>query len=292
MPTTLRNAVLTIRVQTYSLDDRPKFSFALQVPKFIRGMSLKRKSLENGRGKGSSVEEEESEFELESLDAELSSDEESTEEGEEADNESEENVGDEGEGDDDEISVAGNAPNGKENGIDGAESEDLLSDVSSEYESSDSEVVLDADGNPRRLLPEIDPHYDSDSSTPEETNTIGDIDVEKYYGSMPHIGYDINGRRIMRPAAGAALDQLLETIDLPKGWTGIVDKETGELKNLTDEELEIIKRIRREELPNDQIDIFDVSSHSNHTNLAVSLSKRRSLSVIRRPRTKTTFLTF
>jgi ribosome biogenesis protein ERB1 len=90
-------------------------------------------------------------------------------------------------------------------------------------------------------------------------NTIGNIDIEKYYPeSMPHIGYDINGQRIMRPAAGAALDQLLESIDIPKGWTGVIDKETGLPKNLTQEELEIIKRIRREELPNDQIDIYDV----------------------------------
>lgn len=221
-------------------------------------MAQKRKSVGNGRGESPSEEEEESDFELASLDDELSSEEDGEADSESEGNEAEDN--EEEEDDNEESSGSENdLVNGKSSDIDGRESENLFSDVSSEY-ASDSDVVLDADGNPRKLLPEIIPEYDSDSSTPEEANTIGDIDVEKYYGSMPHIGYDINGRRIMRPAAGAALDQLLDTIDLPKGWTGIIDKETGELKNLTEDELEIIKRIRKEELPNDQIDVYDVLS--------------------------------
>ena len=222
-------------------------------------MAVKRKPVSEDVAASASDDEEDSDFELGLLDDELSSDEDSDDSGDEAESESGENSDDE----DDEVTSTNIPTNGNSNGKtsegDGSQSEDLLSDASSEYYSSDSDVVLDAEGNPRKLLPEIDPHYDSDSSTLSEINTIGNIDLEKYYpASMPHIGYDINGRRIMRPAAGAALDQLLDTIDLPKGWTGIIDKETGGLKNLTDEELEIIKRIRKEELPNDEIEIYDV----------------------------------
>jgi ribosome biogenesis protein ERB1 len=218
----------------------------------------KRKPIEND---SASDDEEDSDFELGLLDDELSSDDDVDDSGDDAESESGENSDDEQEEEEEPTMITSN---GKTNG---SESEDLLSDASSEYYSSDSDVVLDADGNPRKLLPEIDPHYDSDSSTLSEINTIGNIDLEKYYpDSMPHIGYDINGRRIMRPAAGAALDQLLESIDLPKGWTGIIDKETGGLKNLTQEELEIIKRIRRQELPNDQIEIYDVPPLVDMTN--------------------------
>ena len=246
-------------------------------------MTVKRKPVRDDVAASASDDEEDSDFELGLLDDELSSDEDSDDSGDEAESESGENSDDEGE----EVPPT-NAPtngntNGKTNGGDGSESEDLLSDASSEYYSSDSDVVLDAEGNPRKLLPEIDPHYDSDSSTLSEINTIGNIDIEKYYpASMPHIGYDINGRRIMRPAAGAALDQLLDTIDLPKGWTGVIDKETGELKNLTDEELEIIKRIRREELPNDEIEIYDVHPPPNYIELtpAISVSEGRSLPIV------------
>ena len=253
-------------------------------------MPLKRKPVSETVAATVSDDEEDNDFELELLNDELSSDEDSNGSGDEAESESGENSDD----DDPEDEARATSPidlpaNGKANGIDGSESEDLLSDVSSEFYSSDSEVVLDADGNPRKLLPEIDPHYDSDSSTLSEINTIGNIDVEKYYpASMPHIGYDINGRRIMRPAAGAALDQLLETIDLPKGWTGVIDKETGELKNLTDEELEIIKRIRREELPNDQIEIYDVlPTLYIYLTTAISFPEIRPFPIIRCTRTET-----
>jgi ribosome biogenesis protein ERB1 len=250
--------------------------------------SRKRKPVSNDLVESASDDEEDSDFELGLLDDEVSSDEEDFEDsGDEAESESGENSDDEVE----EISRVDKKEtvNGKFNGIGGSESEDLLSDASSEfYSSDDGEVVLDADGNPRKLLPEIDPHYDSDSSTYSEINTIGNIDIEKYYpASMPHIGYDINGRRIMRPAAGAALDQLLDTIDLPKGWTGIIDKETGIPKNLTEEELEIIKRIRKEELPNDQTEIYDVPSPSKFDvdSLAISIPCRRSFPSFRRSRT-------
>lgn len=219
-------------------------------------MSLKRKSKSDNVSPSESDDEGDGDFEVSLLDSELSDDGSSDESGDEADSESSENsdLEDEHENSTRERHINGNKNESRED----EESESLFSDASSEFYSSDSDVILDAEGNPRKLLPEIDPHYDSDSSTFSEVNTIGDIDIEKYYGSMPHIGYDVNGRRIMRPAAGAALDQLLDTIELPKGWTGIVDKDTGELKNLTEEELEIIKRIRRQELPNDEIEVYDV----------------------------------
>jgi ribosome biogenesis protein ERB1 len=209
-----------------------------------------------------SDDEDDGEFELASLDGDDSAEDDDFDESDgDASSESGDASDDEEQEDSEET-----LPNDKSNGAidgtdDGTESENLLSDASSDsYSTSeeDQDIVVDADGNPRTLLPEIDPHYDSDSSTQSDINTIGNIDVEKYYpASMPHIGYDINGKRIMRPATGAALDQLLDTIDLPAGWTGVLDKNTGQLKNLTDEELDIIKRIRRQELPSDTTELYD-----------------------------------
>jgi hypothetical protein len=51
--------------------------------------------------------------------------------------------------------------------------------------------------------------------------------------SYPHIGYDINGKKIMRPATGDALQSLLDSIEVPKGWTGLTDVNTGNPLNLT-----------------------------------------------------------
>lgn len=109
-------------------------------------------------------------------------------------------------------------------------------------------VETDANGNEKYVYDEIDPVYDSDDTDANEpANTIGDIDL-KFYDSYPHIGYDINGKKIMRPAAGDALDALLDSIEVPKGWTGLTDPATGKPLNLSQKELELIKKIQMNEL--------------------------------------------
>lgn len=103
-----------------------------------------------------------------------------------------------------------------------------------------------SDGRERIIKPEINPKYDSDDSDGETYNTIGNIPLSSYE-EMPHVGYDINGKRIMRPAKGSVLDQLLDTIELPEGWTGLLDKNSGAGLNLTEEELELISKIQKNE---------------------------------------------
>jgi ribosome biogenesis protein ERB1 len=116
-------------------------------------------------------------------------------------------------------------------------------------------VSTDAHGNTRYIYKEIEPVYDSDESDVEATNTIGNIDL-KYYDEYPHIGYDINGKKIMRPAKGEALDALLDSIDIPKGWTGLTDPQTGKPLNLSEEELDVLKRLTRNEVVEDGYDPY------------------------------------
>ncbi|GMM34666.1 Erb1 protein [Saccharomycopsis crataegensis] len=124
-------------------------------------------------------------------------------------------------------------------------------------ELKEGEVLTEfADGQPRIIRPEIDPVYDSDDSDKEDANAIGNIPLS-LYDEMPHIGYDINGKRIMRPAKGSALDQLLESIDLPEGWTGLLDKNTGSSLNLTKEELELIKKIQKNENTDENVNPYE-----------------------------------
>jgi ribosome biogenesis protein ERB1 len=119
-------------------------------------------------------------------------------------------------------------------------------------------VATDANGGLRYVYDEIEPVYDSDDSdAPVTTNTIGNIPLS-FYDSYPHIGYDINGKKIMRPAKGEALDALLDSIDVPKGWTGLTDPATGKPLNLSQEELEILRRIQTNELPEDGYDPYPV----------------------------------
>lgn len=117
-------------------------------------------------------------------------------------------------------------------------------------------VETDANGNPRYVYGEIEPDYDSDDTDIlNPTNTIGNIPLS-YYDEYPHIGYDINGRRIARPAKGEALDSLLDSIDLPEGWTGLTDPNTGKPLQLTGEELETLKKLTRNEAPGEGYDPY------------------------------------
>ncbi|KAI9779344.1 MAG: Ribosome biogenesis protein erb1 [Geoglossum umbratile] len=128
--------------------------------------------------------------------------------------------------------------------------------ISEEDDKPNYTVTSDANGNPRYIYREIDPVYDSDDTDAQETtNTIGNIPFS-FYDSYPHIGYDINGRKVMRPAKGEALDALLDSIEVPKGWTGLTDPNTGKPLELSRDELEILKRIQMDELPEDGYDPY------------------------------------
>ena len=104
-------------------------------------------------------------------------------------------------------------------------------------------ITEDANGNPRYIYTEIDPVYDTDDSdAPATQNTIGNIPLS-FYDSYPHIGYDINGKKIARPAKGEALDALLDSIEVPKGWTGLTDPATGKPLELSQQECVFCKSI-------------------------------------------------
>jgi ribosome biogenesis protein ERB1 len=51
----------------------------------------------------------------------------------------------------------------------------------------------------------------------QNTNTIGNIPIE-WYDDLPHIGYSVDGKRIMRPAKGDELDKFLATVEDPDSW--------------------------------------------------------------------------
>ena len=120
----------------------------------------------------------------------------------------------------------------------------------------DYTVMEDANGNPRYVYGDINPVYDSDDSdAPATANTIGNIPLS-FYDSYPHIGYDINGKKITRPAKGEALDALLDSIDIPKGWTGLTDPATGKPLELNQQELEVLKRIQFNEVPDEGYDPY------------------------------------
>lgn len=195
--------------------------------------------------------------------------------------------------DSDEISSGGLESEGEEtndglkksNGTKANPLQELVSPSTLEEDKPNYTITTDANGGERYVYGEIDPVYDSDDSdAPGTTNTIGNIPLT-FYDSYPHIGYDINGKKIMRPAKGEALDALLDSIDVPNGWTGLTDPATGKPLNLSQDELEILRRIQTNELPEEGYDPYPVShmqwTFYNFTNtirlpLNISLELRRS----------------
>lgn len=140
-----------------------------------------------------------------------------------------------------------------------ARTKTLGGDEDEEEDTPNYVVTRAADGGIRYEYKEIDPVYDSDDTDANEpVNTIGNIPLS-FYDSYPHIGYDINGKKIMRPATGEALDALLDSIEIPKGWTGLTDPATGKPLKLTQEELELLRRVQMNEVPEDGFDPYPVS---------------------------------
>lgn len=125
-------------------------------------------------------------------------------------------------------------PDPKKDGIATPSATQAKEDV--EEPPANYKITEDANGNIRYVYTDIDPVYDSDDSdAPAAQNTIGNIPLS-FYDSYPHVGYDINGKRIARPAKGEALDALLDSIEVPKGWTGLTDPATGKPLELSQQE--------------------------------------------------------
>ncbi|KAH9998056.1 ribosome biogenesis protein erb1 [Xylariaceae sp. FL0662B] len=123
-------------------------------------------------------------------------------------------------------------------------------------ESPNYNIETDANGGTRYVYRDVDLVYDSDDTDAQEpANTIGNIPLS-FYDSYPHIGYDINGKKIMRPATGEALDALLDSIEVPKGWTGLTDPATGKPLNLSQDELELLRRVQMNEVPEEGYDPY------------------------------------
>lgn len=39
-----------------------------------------------------------------------------------------------------------------------------------------------------------------------------------WYDDLPHVGYDVNGKKVLRPARGDELDKFLKTVEDPTSW--------------------------------------------------------------------------
>ena len=72
-------------------------------------------------------------------------------------------------------------------------------------------------GEERWTWKEIAPGWESDEGAEEGLTRVGKI-PSYFYDGMPHVGYSIDGKRVMRPAKGDELDKFLASIEDPSSW--------------------------------------------------------------------------
>lgn len=116
--------------------------------------------------------------------------------------------------------------------------------------------ISEITNQPKRVYPAIEADYDSDSSTEDAPNRIGNVPME-WYDDFPHIGYDVEGKKVLRPATGDELDKFLATVEDPESWMSAQDKLLGKDVKLTDEELDIIRRLQNAEIPDSAYDPYE-----------------------------------
>ncbi|XP_036001305.1 ribosome biogenesis protein bop1 [Fundulus heteroclitus] len=91
-----------------------------------------------------------------------------------------------------------------------------------------------------------DDEYDHDTSDEEDIrNTVGNIPME-WYKDFPHVGYDLDGKKIFKPIRNKdELDDFLEKMENPDYWKTVHDKKTASDIVLSDEQIELVKRLQR-----------------------------------------------
>ena len=51
----------------------------------------------------------------------------------------------------------------------------------------------------------------------QDPNRVGNVPAH-WYDDMPHIGYDVSGKKVLRPAVGDELDKFLKMQEDPAAW--------------------------------------------------------------------------
>ncbi|XP_014218575.1 ribosome biogenesis protein BOP1 homolog [Copidosoma floridanum] len=102
----------------------------------------------------------------------------------------------------------------------------------------------------------VNEYDDHDTSDEEDIrNTVGNIPL-KWYDDFDHIGYNTDGKKILKPEKGDQLDNFLKRMEDPDFWRTIKDYQTGQDIVLSDADIELITRIQKQRIPDAQFDEY------------------------------------
>ncbi|CAH2009526.1 unnamed protein product [Acanthoscelides obtectus] len=101
-----------------------------------------------------------------------------------------------------------------------------------------------------------DEYADCDTSDEEDIrNTVGNIPMN-WYDEYRHLGYDWDGDQILKPETGDHLDAFLKRMEDPDFWRTVKDPQTGQNVVLSEEDIQLIKRIRGQKIPDATFDEY------------------------------------
>ncbi len=99
-----------------------------------------------------------------------------------------------------------------------------------------------------------------------------------WYEDYDHIGYDLDGKKIAKPASATGgkdeLDEFLNRMENPDYWRTVIDRQTGAKIVLSDEDIQVIKRLTSGKYARDDVEEFDTSSWFTQDEMKMPLSGR------------------
>ncbi|ESO98298.1 hypothetical protein LOTGIDRAFT_114705 [Lottia gigantea] len=96
-----------------------------------------------------------------------------------------------------------------------------------------------------RKITQLPDEYEYDSSDEEDIrNTVGNIPME-WYRDYDHIGYDVEGKKLLKPQKGDQLDEFLDKMENPDYWRTVDNKSTGQKVLLSKEDVNIIQNMQK-----------------------------------------------
>lgn len=91
----------------------------------------------------------------------------------------------------------------------------------------------------------------------------------KWYDDYKHIGYNWEGKKILKPEKGDQLDNFLKRMEDPDFWRTIKDPQTGQDVVLSEADIQLITRIQKQKVPDTQFDEYAVRKFQ--TNFALEI---------------------
>ncbi|KAG8257382.1 Ribosome biogenesis protein 1 [Homalodisca vitripennis] len=104
----------------------------------------------------------------------------------------------------------------------------------------------------------VDEYNEGDTSDEEDIrNTVGNVPKE-WYDEYRHLGYDWDGKKILKPEKGDQLDYFLKQAEDPNFWRTVVDPQTGQDVVLSDKDIELVQRMLAHKVPDPDYDEYPV----------------------------------